>query len=185
MKFKVMFNRCIVTENFKAERTKANPDKTLWTKASANNWDRICTGDFCPGFCTRPTKNWGGSEMCDVLSGGQSVTGGGGSKLAKNSVTYFMDGPLVEREDPLLLSITFPTSSGHSDFVEDISTLQRENWSVLRLSHDDQHNTTCITHLVSRDVSSVFQGGNPNLAGKRIEAQYNYSYTYRIHIGLL
>ena len=38
--------------------------------------------------------------MCDVLSGG--VPGGvtkcdrgeGGSKLAKNSVTYFMDGPL-------------------------------------------------------------------------------------------
>ena len=37
--------------------------------------------------------------MCDVLSGGsrdvcQSVTGGEGSKLAKNSVTYFMDGPI-------------------------------------------------------------------------------------------
>ena len=45
-----------------------------------------------------PTKN-GGSEMCDVLLG--EVPGcvtmcdrGRGSKLAKNSVTYFMDGPL-------------------------------------------------------------------------------------------
>ena len=36
--------------------------------------------------------------MCDVLSGGsrnvRRVTGKWGSKLAKNSVTYFMDGPL-------------------------------------------------------------------------------------------
>src|SRR6218665_157930 len=49
-------------------------------------------------FCTRPTKN-GGSEMCDVLLGG--VPGcvtrcdrGEGAQLAKNSVRYFMDGPL-------------------------------------------------------------------------------------------
>ena len=36
--------------------------------------------------------------MCDVLSGGPGMCdnvrqGGVGSKLAKNSVTYFMDGP--------------------------------------------------------------------------------------------
>ena len=39
----------------------------------------------------------GGSEMCDVLSGVPGrVTkcdSGRGSKLAKNSVIYFMDGP--------------------------------------------------------------------------------------------
>ncbi len=40
--------------------------------------------------------NLGGTEMCDVLSGGPGMCDkcdrGGGSKLAKNSVTYFMDG---------------------------------------------------------------------------------------------
>ena len=54
-------------------------------------------GPFVGVFCTRPNKN-GGSEMCDVLYGG--VQGcvkkcdkvEGGSKLSKNSVTYFMDG---------------------------------------------------------------------------------------------
>ena len=41
--------------------------------------------------------------MCDVLSGGvpgcvtKCDRGRGGSKLAKNSVTYFMDGPLINR----------------------------------------------------------------------------------------
>ena len=49
-------------------------------------------GTFVRDFCTRPTKN-GGSEMCDVLSGGPGMCDRGGSKLAKNSVTYFMDGP--------------------------------------------------------------------------------------------
>jgi len=50
-------------------------------------------------LCTRPTEN-GGSVMCDVLSGGPGMCdkvwqgGGRGSKLAKNSVTYFMDGPI-------------------------------------------------------------------------------------------
>src|SRR6218665_1644357 len=52
---------------------------------------------FVQDFCTRPTKNRG-SEIGDVLSGGPGMCdnvrqGGVGSKLAKNSVTYFMDGP--------------------------------------------------------------------------------------------
>ena len=50
---------------------------------------------ICSGFCTRPTKN-GGSEMCDVLLGDPGCVTkcdrGRGSKFAKNSVTYFMDG---------------------------------------------------------------------------------------------
>src|SRR6218665_3856695 len=55
-------------------------------------------GTFVRDFCTRPTKNRGGGpEMGEVLSGGARVVGVGGgmgrSKLAKNSVTYFMDGP--------------------------------------------------------------------------------------------
>jgi len=28
---------------------KRPPDKAPRTKTSANNWDRICTGGFCPG----------------------------------------------------------------------------------------------------------------------------------------
>ena len=45
--------------------------------------------------------------MCDVLSGGPGMCdkvwqSGGGSKLAKNSVTYFMDGP---NSDILVLKI--------------------------------------------------------------------------------
>src|SRR6218665_3860250 len=52
-------------------------------------------GAFVRVFCTRPTKNRG-SEMCDVFGGPECVTKcdrGRGSNLAKNSVTYFMDGP--------------------------------------------------------------------------------------------
>jgi len=52
--------------------------------------------DFVRAFCTRPTKD-GKSEMCDVLLGLLGCVTkcdiGRGSKLAKNSVTYFMDGP--------------------------------------------------------------------------------------------
>jgi len=72
------------------------------TKTSSNNWDRICTGDFCPRFFTRPTKSGGVRDVWRTFWGSrdvwQSVTGGGGSKLklAKNSVTYFMDGPYVQ-----------------------------------------------------------------------------------------
>src|SRR6218665_3744941 len=54
------------------------------------------------GFsCTRPTKNWG-SDMCDVLLGVPGCVAkcdtGRGSKLAKNSVTYFMDGPQIQSD---------------------------------------------------------------------------------------
>jgi len=29
---------------------KRSPDKSPRTKAPTNNWERICTGGFCPGF---------------------------------------------------------------------------------------------------------------------------------------
>ena len=46
--------------------------------------------------------------MCDVLSGGPGMCdkvwqGAGGSKLAKNSVTYFMDGPKPNPNASVLL----------------------------------------------------------------------------------
>src|SRR6218665_2593408 len=49
----------------------------------------------------------GRSEMCDVLLGGPGRCekvgqGGGGSKLANDSVTYFMDSPL----DTCVINIT-------------------------------------------------------------------------------
>jgi len=68
------------------------PDKTRRAKPHGQKPSRTKT--LCMYACT--TKNWG-SEMSDVLWGSrdvwQSVTGGGGSKLVHNSVTYFMDGP--------------------------------------------------------------------------------------------
>src|SRR6218665_399782 len=54
---------------------------------------------FVQVFCTRPTKNRGRGPRC-VTYFLEEVPGcvtkcdrGGGSKLAQNSVTYFMDGP--------------------------------------------------------------------------------------------
>src|SRR6218665_1920724 len=100
MKFKVMLtyccNRCIVTEG---GWSKTNPDKTPGQKPPRTIIEiEYAQGTFVRDFCTRPTKNRGGFEMCDVLSGVPGCVtkcdrGGGGSKLAKNSVTYFMDVP--------------------------------------------------------------------------------------------
>src|SRR6218665_2673548 len=112
MKFKVMFNFCcnrrIVTEG---ERTKTNPDKTPRQKPPRTIEIECVQGTFVWDFCTRPTKNrGGGSELCDVLSGGPRMCdkveqgeGEGESKLAKNSLTYFMDGPFrdISPELPL------------------------------------------------------------------------------------
>jgi len=107
MKFQVVFNFLnIITHAFwqkgnrqKAPRTKPSGQKTKpRTKTPTNNWERICTGGFCQGFFVLGLLKIGGSEMCDVLLGGpgmcDKVRQGRGSKVAKNSVTYFMDGPL-------------------------------------------------------------------------------------------
>jgi len=54
-------------------------------------------GAFVRVFCTRPTKNRGGPRCGTYFWGvpGWVTKGDRGrvSKLAKNSVTYFMDGP--------------------------------------------------------------------------------------------
>src|SRR6218665_1836754 len=51
-----------------------------------------------------------GKEMCDVLSGVHGMCDiGRGSKLAKHSVTYFMDGPLPSagfKRSPLHICIS-------------------------------------------------------------------------------
>ena len=73
-----------------------NPlDKNPREHLRENLYRGLLSGIFVLGLL----KIWRGSKMCDVLWGSrdvwQSVTGGGRLKLAKNSVTYFMDGPYV------------------------------------------------------------------------------------------
>ena len=53
---------------------------------------------FVRNFSTRPTKNRGGPTCVTYFRGVPGCVTkcdrGGGSKLAKDSVTYFMDGPI-------------------------------------------------------------------------------------------
>ena len=81
-------NRCIVTDVLwqKGEWTKTNPDNPPGQKPSRTIDIEFVQGTFVGNFFTRPTKNWGGSEMCDVLSGGPGMCdkvwqGGGGVKI--------------------------------------------------------------------------------------------------------
>jgi len=87
-------NRCILTEEGsdkttpdKTFQTKDPPTKALGQRPPANNWERICTGGLCPGFCTRPTKNRGVRDVWRTFWGSrdvwQSVTGGGGQNWPK------------------------------------------------------------------------------------------------------
>src|SRR6218665_3526074 len=106
MKFKVMFNFLLYQmysdrrgNGQKPPRTQPSrqnpPDKRPHEQLRKNLYRRL----LARFFYTRPTKNLGGSEMCDVFSGVQGCVTkcdrGGGSKLAKNIVTYFMDGPRI------------------------------------------------------------------------------------------
>ena len=51
MKFKVMFNFLLLQVYCDRRRNGQKPTRqNPRIKTSANNWDRICTGDFCPGF---------------------------------------------------------------------------------------------------------------------------------------
>jgi len=88
-------NRCILTEGGTDKNhpvqdlpDKGPSDKTSWTETPTNNGERICTGGFCPGFCTRPTNNRGVRDVWRTFGGPrdvwQSVTGEG-LKLAKHS----------------------------------------------------------------------------------------------------
>ena len=108
MKFKVTFNFLLLqiyVFQQKGERTKTTPDKTFQTKDQWQNppdknpdeqlRENLYRG-LCPGFLLGLLKMGGprcvtyfwGPGMCDKV-----WQRGGGSKLAKNSVTYFMDGP--------------------------------------------------------------------------------------------
>src|SRR6218665_833028 len=81
-------NRCIVTEGGTDKNQPGHkPMRTIEIE--------FVQGTFVLDFCTRPTKNRGGPRCVTYFPG---VLGcvtkcdrGGGSKLTKNSVTYFMD----------------------------------------------------------------------------------------------
>ena len=97
-------NRYILTEGGtgKIHRRTKPSRQTLGqkprTKALANNWENLYRG-LLSGFFVLGLLKMGGGPRCVTYFWGsrdvwRSVTWGGGSKLAKNSVTYFMDGPL-------------------------------------------------------------------------------------------
>src|SRR6218665_1666950 len=83
---------------------RGNVQKPTRIKTPGENLPRTIEIEFVQGpfvrdFCTRPTKN--GGPRCVTYFRGEVLgcvtkcdRGMGGSKLAKNSVTYFMDGPL-------------------------------------------------------------------------------------------
>src|SRR6218665_16574 len=76
------------------------PDKKLRTKPPRIMDRELVQGLLSGFFVVGLLKIGGGSEMCDLLLGVQGCvttcdrrTEGGGLKFAKNSMTYFMDGP--------------------------------------------------------------------------------------------
>ena len=88
-------NRCIVTEGGtdKNQPGQTLPDKNLHEQKEIE----FVQGTFVRDFCTRPTKNRGVRDVWRTFRGGPRMCDKvwrGGSKLAKNSMTYFMDGPL-------------------------------------------------------------------------------------------
>src|SRR6218665_2595822 len=109
MKFKVMFtfccNRCILTEggmdkNHPGQNLpdKRPHDKTPWTKPPRTIEREFVQEAFVRGFVLGLLKIGGGPRCVTYFRGVPGCVTkcdrGGGSKLAKNSVTYFMDGPI-------------------------------------------------------------------------------------------
>src|SRR6218665_3239353 len=86
------FNRRGIGHN--PPRTKSSGQKTR-RKPPRTTEREFVQGTFVQVFCTRPTKNRG-SEMCDVHWGVPGFVTkcyrARGSKLAKNSMTYLLDG---------------------------------------------------------------------------------------------
>jgi len=83
---------------------RGNGQKPAWTKPPGQKpreqlRENLYRG-LLSGFFVLGLLKIGGSEMCDVLFAGvpgcvTKCDRGRGSKFAKNSVTYFMDGPLA------------------------------------------------------------------------------------------
>ena len=70
------------------------PDKNLRERFEIE----FVQGTFVRDFRTRPTKNRGDPRSVTYFRGVPGCVtkcDRGGSKLAKNSVTYFMDGPIL------------------------------------------------------------------------------------------
>src|SRR6218665_1169661 len=87
----------------RGERTKTNPDKPPGQKPPQTIEIKFVQRTFVRDLCTRPTKNRGAGPRCVTYFRGvpgcvtKCDRGERGSKLAKNSVTYFMDGFLLPR----------------------------------------------------------------------------------------
>ena len=70
----------------------------------------------------------GGSKKCDILLGGggpRFVTvcdRGGGSKIIKKSVTYFMDGPFAEMDRQALVGAAYGTHLLIKVFIFEINS---------------------------------------------------------------
>ena len=124
-------NRCIVTEG---GMDKNQPgQKPPWTIEI-----EFVQGTFVRDFSTRPTKNRGGPRCVTYFRGVPGCVtkcdGERGSKLAKNSMTYFMDGPKV------WCHILFgPTDSAHRFYMQNlwrsISPMGWRNLALLHLKH--------------------------------------------------
>src|SRR6218665_403645 len=96
----------------KGERTKPTPDKTFQTKdpltkpPDKNSREQLRQNLYkglLSAIFVLDLLKIGGTEMCELISGGPGMCdevwqGEGAKKLAKNSVTYFMDGPLALKQ---------------------------------------------------------------------------------------
>src|SRR6218665_2925852 len=83
------------TDKSTSDKTFQTRDKILGQKPPRTIEREFVQGAFVRVFCTRPTKNLGGPRCVTYFFGGvPGCVTGEGSKLAKNSVTYFMDGPI-------------------------------------------------------------------------------------------
>src|SRR6218665_897495 len=96
--------------------TRGNVQKPTRTKPAGQNPQRTIEIEFAQGtfvrdFCTKPTKYLGGPRCVTYFQGRvpECVTKCDrrrGSKLAKHSVTYFMDGPHFHKPSFHLNKIT-------------------------------------------------------------------------------
>src|SRR6218665_1839414 len=87
----------------KPPRTKPSRQKTPGQRPSRTIEREFVQGAFVRIFCTRPTKNRGVPRCVTYFWGVPGCVtkcdGGGGSKLAKNCVTHFMDGHSIDQSE--------------------------------------------------------------------------------------
>jgi len=120
--------RCIVTDvnGQKPSRTKPPGQKPPWT-IEIEFVQGTLSGIFVLGLLKiggirDVWRTFGGSR--DVW---QSVTGG--SKMAKNSVMYFMDGPIIALMTCNIYHLTWIWCNEYSSWLLDIFKMKTRNWA--------------------------------------------------------